>query len=177
MLLQYSDLVLKLRDLHHAQASNRYYRYLYNQSFYGFAGFLDPLVSTGVSERAHEQYEIVRQRFPAASLPTDMREVTWDLQSKFDKGRKVFHLEHIYTGDMFRKAVKAISASQELAQFVRTNYRLAWILKAEDQDLNRSGYRSRRGNTLGEALNAYEKCGIRLRQSRPDEIGELSLAQ
>jgi hypothetical protein len=166
-LLQYSELVLKLRDLHLGQIENRHYRYLYNQSFYGFRGFLDPLLSTRVSERAHKQYRCILQGRPAGSLPTDMREVPWDLQPRFDKGRKMFHLEHIYTGDMFRKAAETIPNAQGLAELVRANYRVAWILKSEDQDLNRYGYRSNRGKSLAEALDTYRASGIALLASNP----------
>lgn len=162
LLLQYCELVLKIRDLHASQPGNRHYRYLYNQSFYGFTGFLSPQISTSVSERAHERYEMIRRLPSGKDLPTDMREVPWDLQPKFDKGRKVFHLEHVYTGDMFRTAAREIRDVQGLVRLVRDNYRVAWILKTEDQELNRNGFRSERGSSLKEALDAYSKSGIRL---------------
>jgi len=88
----------------------------------------------------------------------------WDEQPKYDPlGRKTFHIEHIFTGEMFFQALKSLNDVGELnektlLQFVLDNYRTAWILKEEDKKL----VKSNRGTTLQDALNHYEEVGIDL---------------
>jgi len=88
----------------------------------------------------------------------------WDDQPKYDPaGRKTFHIEHVFTGEMFFRALKSLNDSGELNQetlmkFILDNYRTAWILKEEDKKLAKSN----RGTTLQDALNHYKDVGIDL---------------
>ncbi len=88
----------------------------------------------------------------------------WNDQPKYDPlGRKTFHIEHVYTGKMFFRALKSLNDSGELNQetlmkFILDNYRTAWILKEEDKKLAKSN----RGTTLQDALNHYKDVGIDL---------------
>ncbi|MBO90258.1 MAG: hypothetical protein CMP14_12115 [Rickettsiales bacterium] len=88
----------------------------------------------------------------------------WDEQPKYDPlGRKTFHIEHVYTGEMFFRALKSLNEAGDLnektlLQFVLDNYRTAWILKEEDKKL----VKSNRGKTLQDALSHYADAGIEL---------------
>ena len=88
----------------------------------------------------------------------------WDDQPKYDPlRRKTFHIEHIFTGEMFFRALKILNESGELNEktllrFIVDNYRTAWILKEEDKKLAKSN----RGTTLEDALNHYKEAGIDL---------------
>ena len=88
----------------------------------------------------------------------------WDDQPKYDPlGRKTFHIEHVFTGEMFFRALKILNESGDLNEktllkFVVDNYRTAWILKEEDKKL----VKSNRGTTLEDALNHYKEVGIDL---------------
>ena|SRR3989338_5467307 len=131
--------------------------YLYRQAFYGFIEFIDWKTACRASERAVEEY---RKIDPLG----DIRTQKWSDQPKFDNGRQngEFHLEHVYTGDMFRDAVEMLPederTTQSIAQIIRNNYCIAWILKGENKLLPRSS----RGKTLGDAINIYSKYGIQL---------------
>jgi len=110
-----------------------------------------------VSEKAMETYKRI-------DLDGDLHTKKWTDQPKFDKGRQygVFHFEHVYTGDMFRKAVESLSSSERtidnIAKIVRENYCVAWILKDENKLLPQSD----RGDTLKDAFDIYSKCNIKL---------------
>jgi hypothetical protein len=71
-------------------------------------------------------------------------------------------LEHIYTGEMFRDTVEALSDAertpQKIMQIIQDNYYVAWILKEENKTLPLSY----RGKTIDDALSIYEKSGIKL---------------
>jgi hypothetical protein len=88
----------------------------------------------------------------------------WDYQPKYDPlGRKTFHIEHIFTGEMFFRALNNLNESGELNEktllrFALDNYRTAWILKEEDRKLAKSN----RGTTLEDALNHYKEVDIDL---------------
>jgi hypothetical protein len=102
------------------------------------------------------------ENFKGISTGKDIWNLDWADQPHFDDGHQkgIFHLEHIYSGDMFRNAVEGIleckNRTARLAEIVQTNYRVAWILKSEDGILRRKG----RGKTLVSALDYYKKCGI-----------------
>ena len=77
--------------------------------------------------------------------------------------RKTFHIEHVFTGEMFFRALKKLNESgglsrETLSQFIRDNYRTAWILKEEDRMLAKSN----RGESLQDALDHYREVGIEL---------------
>jgi hypothetical protein len=97
--------------------------------------------------------------------------IQWDDQPKYDPSgkRNTFHIEHVFTGEMFFHALKNMNESgglsrETLSQFIRDNYRTAWILKEEDRLLAKS----KRGVTLDDALNHYKEVGIELLQREWD---------
>ena len=131
--------------------------YLYRQAFYGFAEFIDWKTACRASERALEKY---REEDPSG----DIRTQKWSDQPRFDNGRQKgkFHLEHVYTGDMFRGAIETLPEKertpQNITRLIQDNYCVAWILKKENALLPRSN----RGKTLEDAINIYSRHGIRL---------------
>ena len=94
----------------------------------------------------------------------DLRMRKWSEQPTFDKGRQkgIFHLEHVYTGDMFRNAVELLPDKDltvhKLVELIQKNYCVAWILKEENKLLPKSN----RGESLEDALQIYSKVGINL---------------
>ncbi len=71
-------------------------------------------------------------------------EQTWHSQSSFDKGRKVFHWEHVDPISDIQKACEAAGSEEAVREILRTRLRIAWILKREDRELARLGFRSQR---------------------------------
>lgn len=161
---EYSKVVLSLADICKREkiANGKKYKslhtwYLYRQSFYGFVEFFDWEKICKVSEKAKEAYKKIDSN-------EDLHTKKWDDQLKFDKDRQhgIFHLEHVYTGDMFRKAVESLSDNERtienIVKIVKENYCVAWILKNENKLLPQSD----RGDTLKDALDIYLKCNIKL---------------
>lgn len=93
----------------------------------------------------------------ADRLGVDLCAQGWHDQHKFDLGRNTFHFEHVVT---FSDAVKACSACVSRSEIVAVlvELQVAWILKAENQELDLLGYRKHRE----EARTAYHKAGIEL---------------
>lgn len=131
--------------------------YIYRQAFYGFTEFIDWKSRCRVSVDAMAEYKKID---PFG----DLRNRKWYEQKDFDSGiqKGKFHLEHIFTGDMFRDAIESLSAElltvDRLVDIVRDHYSVAWILKTENKRLPRSD----RGKSLQEALKIYEQKGIKL---------------
>src|ERR1035438_1215392 len=101
--------------------------YLYRQAFYGFTEFIDQNAKIRVSGEAARAYRLIA---PSG----DLHKMTWVDQPTFDKGRQIFILEHVYTGEMFRSAVKELYEKNDLTQeslveLIRKDYCVAWILK------------------------------------------------
>ncbi|MGD1847886.1 MAG: hypothetical protein ACFB10_21030 [Salibacteraceae bacterium] len=140
--------------------------YLYRQYFYGFAEFIDREILFNASKKAQTEFEIQQ---PGRRLVNQ----DWKDQPQFDQGRKIFNLDHIYTGEMFRNAVDTLISEDELsvekiAMLIRNNYRMAWILKDEERRL----HRSKRGKTLNDALKEYSKCEIVLEKKEETEANK-----
>jgi len=131
--------------------------YIYKQIFYSFIDFMDLRSICKVSSRAVTEYQKI-------DSSGDLRMRKWSEQPAFDKGRQkgIFHLEHVYTGDMFRRAVESLPkkdlTTNKLVELVQKNYCVAWILKEENKHLPRSN----RGKSLEDALEIYSKVGINL---------------
>ena len=71
----------------------------------------------------------------ADKLKINLFKLQWKDQKKFDKKRKVFHLEHKYTvNDMIRDMLK----DPELIEQTFQNYQIGWILKSEDKKLKKT---------------------------------------
>lgn len=153
---EYTEAILPVIKLSLNERSKKSHLwYLYRQSFYGFTELIDPS-HYRVSSEADREYHLIE---PGG----DFKNMTWIEQPKFDKGRKKFILEHVYTGDMFRAAIEELYASNQLTtmnlvDLVQKNYCVAWITKEENKRLPRS----KRGASLQEALEVYSKNGIRL---------------
>ena len=52
----------------------------------------------------------------------------------------------------------------EVASWIQQNFQTAWVHRKEDAELTRAGYKSKRGETLKDALAVYEKCEIKISQ-------------
>jgi hypothetical protein len=93
----------------------------------------------------------------AEAIGVDLCRQSWATQLRFDPGRRMFHLEHVVPVSAIRAAVLECG---DAAEIVRTlaGLRLAWILKEENQELERRGFRSRRPDPDA----AYAEAGIEL---------------
>lgn len=80
----------------------------------------------------------------AERIGVRLREHTWHSQTAFDPGRKVFHLEHVIPISSIQKACVQAEAEEAILDILKTRLRIAWILKREDKELTRLGYRSKR---------------------------------
>jgi hypothetical protein len=87
---------------------------------------------------------------------------TWNSQSSFDAGRKVFHWEHVNPISCIQKACLEAGSEAAIQEILKTRLRIAWILKREDRELTRLGFRSKRQDPEG----AYRAAKIVL--VRPD---------
>lgn len=67
-------------------------------------------------------------------INVNLFEMQWKDQPKFDKGRKVFHLEHKYpVGDMIEDMVSNSNSIKEI--FDKSEF--GWVLKSEDSLLKK----------------------------------------
>jgi hypothetical protein len=71
-------------------------------------------------------------------------DMTWYNQTAFDKGRKVFHWEHVNPISCIQKSCEEAKSEEEIVDILMRQLRIAWILKREDAELTRLGYRSKR---------------------------------
>lgn len=111
--------------------------YLYRQFFYGFPNFMPWKDICTVSKAAQLKFQELGNK-------DSLTNKYWTDQPKFDLGRKIFNLDHIYTGDMFRNNVNDLWLKNnnkidpdELSKLILDNYKMAWILKTEDKRLPR----------------------------------------
>jgi hypothetical protein len=99
------------------------------------------------------------QKAADMGINTDLRDLKWsDQPTKLkDKGRRIFHLEHIVTvSQLAQKILELRNGSIELIEKEMRLADIAWILKDEDKNLTKKGYHSKRSNPLA----CYEECGI-----------------
>lgn len=88
-----------------------------------------------------------------------LNEMTWHDQRSFDPGRKRFHLEHVVPVSAVRNAcLEALSAAAVL-EVLTSQLRVAWILKEEDAELTRLGFKRRRPHPDA----AYRQAAIRMK--------------
>lgn len=77
-----------------------------------------------------------------------------------DKGRKVFHWEHILpVSTMVKKLLALDDPTNSAIIDIIKNADIAWILKVENDRLEFQGYRTKRPEN---PLDAYHSCGIKL---------------
>jgi hypothetical protein len=110
------------------------------------------VVLLGVSKAAQKE---------ADRLGETISDKTWRHQPKFDPGRKVFHLEHVYPVSAIQKECELAQTEEAILGILKARLRIAWILKREDQELRRLGYRSIRPDPDA----AYREAGIELREA------------
>lgn len=112
---------------------------------------------------AHVYVSAAAQR--EASTPEwrlgDLREYGWYDQVRVmgDVGRKVFAWDHFHTVYELRRRLDALKKPSIIrVRKVLRHASVAWILKTEDAELTRLGYRSRRPDPVA----AYREAGIQL---------------
>ena len=99
----------------------------------------------------------------ASALNVDLCLQTWKSQKQtFDVNRNVFHLEHVVPVSAIRDSVIAVEGVQEVVSILH-GLKVAWILKDEDAELRRLGYRFRRTDPVA----AYAEAGIELITCHP----------
>ena len=132
-------------------------RYIYTQALYGYEEFGKKYIS----EKAKNVYK-------SLGLPGKLSQWQGREQRKFEsKGKRhgIFHLDHIYTISMFKRALKNQNeqlTAKTINKLVSENYAVAWILSDENKLLDGRGYKANRGETLEDALDVYSKLGIKL---------------
>jgi hypothetical protein len=80
----------------------------------------------------------------AGRLGVDLYSHTWRSQTSFDRGRKMFHWEHVDPISCIQLACEGAADTESVLNLLRTRLRIAWILKCEDKELTRLGFRSKR---------------------------------
>ena len=93
----------------------------------------------------------------------DLCQEDWHSQTRFDPGRGLFHVEHVTTVSALRDVCLRAPSPEALIRSLTTGIRIAWILKAEDAELTRLGYRSHRPDPGV----AYRQAGIDLVPCHP----------
>jgi len=74
--------------------------------------------------------------------------------------------EHVVTGGMFKDMLieefkrSAVGRANRVADWIIENIQTAWVLRTEDKKLTAKGFKSERGETLGDALGKYKECEI-----------------
>jgi hypothetical protein len=116
---------------------------------------IEEFVIPEVSIRAHREAE-------ALGLG-DLSTYRWTDQTDHmgDKGRRVFHWEHVLPVSEMKRRLLAISEPDinEIV-YILKSADVAWILKEEDADLTRLKLSQRRD---GNPWDAYRKAGIEMR--------------
>jgi len=90
-----------------------------------------------------------------AARDVNLSAMGWHDQPQFDRGRKLFHLEHMTPVSAIREeclSAPSISSIESALNSAKT----AWILKSEDRKLTALGFRTNRPDPE----NAYQKAGI-----------------
>lgn len=106
--------------------------------------FLVPRVSPGAASAVR-------------ALHVDLCRQAWQDQPAFDPGRKGLHLEHVVPVLSVRTACVTAADEDTIVEALKAA-EVAWILKSEDYELSRLGYRSRRTDPA----TAYRDAGIEL---------------
>lgn len=97
----------------------------------------------------------------------DLREYTWydQLKRMGDVGRKTFAWDHFFPVAELRRQLDALEEpTPAQVRGVLEKASIAWILKSEDRELNRLGYRHRRPDPHA----AYRAAGIQLLSKFPE---------
>jgi len=92
----------------------------------------------------------------ARRLGIDLFKSAWHDQPRFDRGRAVFHNEHMVPVRAIREACLECQSVDEVVNVLKSRPRVVWILKSENDVLNRLGLSSIRSDPTA----AYAKAGI-----------------
>jgi hypothetical protein len=104
-----------------------------------------------------------KAQLKADELSIPIRDMRWRNQTKYDEGRRMFHLEHFHTVKDIRDA--CVNAQSEAGIItILENSTLVWILKDEDKLLNSNGQR----NSRDDPHQAYRDAGIELLDLKSD---------
>jgi len=143
------DVIFKL-ELHNKKGRKGFHlNYIFNQMYYGFIDFI-PESNFYYSEKACNKYEKLKLRHHLTeNMP--LSQLKWKDQPKIDKGRKILHQEHIFTGTMFRKELlnaelKNPLSKTKIKKLVNDKYRIAWITKSENKMLDKEGLKMNRSD-------------------------------
>ena len=93
----------------------------------------------------------------AAERGLDLAALTYGGQPKADPRREAFHYEHMVTISTIVAKARALADVEAIIDLLCSS-RVAWITKAENGELTRRGYNSRRDDPDA----AYAEAGIRL---------------
>ncbi|OAI40709.1 hypothetical protein AYO40_04445 [Planctomycetaceae bacterium SCGC AG-212-D15] len=91
-------------------------------------------------------------------MGVDLQTMTWHTQPKYDPGRAIFQWEHVNPVSSILEGCKQVTSEEAILHILKTRLRLAWILKRENEELTRLGYRSKRVDPEG----AYRDAKIEL---------------
>ena len=94
----------------------------------------------------------------ALSMNIRLNEMTWHNQPKYDKGRQIFHFEHLVPVSCIRKMCLNCISETEVLEILNTIPKTIWILKSEDRKLTMNGFRSKRENPE----EVYNQLGIQI---------------
>ncbi len=86
----------------------------------------------------------------------ELKGMAWHDQPRFDRGRATFHLEHVVPVSALRTRCLQAETSSDIVEILRDQIRIAWILKSEDAELTRLGFRRQRPDPDA----AYRAAGI-----------------
>lgn len=110
-----------------------------------------PLVSQAAFDKASAMGLLPLEKYAWADQPTRMK----------DPGRKIFHFEHLVpVSDLVTQLIDLKPPTSVAIACVLRKANVAWILKSEDERLNRAGLRSRR---KAGGFSAYRQVSIKLR--------------
>jgi hypothetical protein len=124
-------------------------------------GLLFPdVISPEVSRAAQQEAERLNP-------PVSLHDQGWYDQSRFDRGRKIFRWEHVYPVREIQKKCEQASSEEATLAILKAHLRIAWILKREDKELNRLGFRSNRPDPE----SAYRAAKIELLKLQSGALG------
>jgi hypothetical protein len=91
--------------------------------------------------------EVSRAAFNrGTAMGIDLRTKTWHDQPQFDNRRRIFHLEHMVPVSTVRQLCLEAPSETVVLEILVATLRCVWILKEEDRELTRLGYRSQRSD-------------------------------
>ena len=147
-----SDALLTLIEGHNKQASAKhkaYYKSLLFTACRELEKFITPTASLGAQALASELGI------------GDIRKYKWNEQAKKmkDPQRKKFQWEHVYPVSLLTKRLLELSpATKEAISLEVAKTDIAWILKSENDRLNKGSFKSDRPNN---PIDAYSISGIK----------------